>query len=82
MLRVSVLGREMQMPEQDSVLRGLQYAAPEIVVFGRFCWNGDCRKCTVTVRDGDSESTGQACQLDVCEGMHVTSVSVEIQRLL
>lgn len=82
LLRVSVLGREMQMPEHDSVLRGLQYAAPEMTAFGRFCWNGDCRKCTVTVRDGASESSAQACQLDVCEGMRVTSVSTEIQRLL
>ena len=82
LLRVSVLGREMQMPEHDSILRGLQYAAPEMTAFSRFCWNGDCRKCTVTVRAGGAESTAQACQLDVCDGLNVTSVSVEIQRLL
>jgi predicted molibdopterin-dependent oxidoreductase YjgC len=82
LLRVSVLGREMQMPEHDSVLRGFQYAAPEMTAFSRFCWNGDCRKCIVTVRDGGGESTVQACRLDVCEGMRVTSVSEEIQRLL
>jgi predicted molibdopterin-dependent oxidoreductase YjgC len=82
LLRVTVLGREIQMPEHETILRGLQYSSPEMVAFGRFCWNGDCRKCMVTLRCGDSESIAQACQINVSEGMHVTSASVEIERLL
>ena len=82
LLRVSVLGREIEMPEHNTILRGLQFAIPETVSYGRFCWNGSCANCTVTLCSGDKESKALACRTDACEGMHVTSASREIQRLL
>jgi hypothetical protein len=82
LLRVTVLGREMQMPENETILRGFQYASPEMVAFERFCWNGDCDKCTVTVRRDAVECSIRTCQTDVWDGMQVTSASPEIQRLL
>ena len=82
LLRVSVLGREMEMPERNTILRGLQFAVPQAISYGRFCWNGSCANCAVTVCSGDKESKTLACCTDACEGMHVTSASREIQRLL
>ena len=82
LLRVDVLGREMTMPERNTLLRGLQFASPQTISYGRFCWNGSCNNCTVTVRDGACESKGQACRLDASDGMRVLSVSSEIKRLL
>jgi predicted molibdopterin-dependent oxidoreductase YjgC len=82
LLRVSVLGREMEMPEHNTILRGLQFAARQSISYGRFCWNGSCSNCTVTVCSGDAESRALACRTDACEGMNVTSASREIQRLL
>jgi hypothetical protein len=82
LLRVDVLGRDMEMPEHNTLLRGLQFAAPETISYGRFCWNGSCDNCTVTVRSGSCESKGQACTMDACDGMHITAVSGEIRRLL
>ena len=82
LLRVDVLGREIPMPERNTLLRGLQFASPATISYGRFCWNGICNNCTVTVHDGACESKGQACRLDASEGLQVTSVSSEIRRLL
>jgi hypothetical protein len=82
LLRVDVMGREVPMPERNTLLRGFQFAHPETISYGRFCWNGTCNNCTVTVVDGTCESKGPACRLDACDGMHVTSVSSEIRRLL
>jgi NADH dehydrogenase/NADH:ubiquinone oxidoreductase subunit G len=82
LLRVSVLGRDMEMPENNTLLRGLQFAAPQTIPYGRFCWNGTCNNCTVTVRSGACESKALACRMDACDGMQVTSASREIQRLL
>ena len=83
LLRVSVLGRDLQMPENNTVLRGLQFAAPQSISYGRFCWNGSCDNCTVTVCHDTADSTkGLACRIDAFEGMRVTSASREIQRLL
>src|SRR5437867_3397384 len=75
LLRVDVLGRQVEMPESNTLLRGFQFAAPQTISYGRFCWNGTCNNCTVTVRDGACESKGPACVMDAHEGMHVTSVS-------
>jgi succinate dehydrogenase/fumarate reductase-like Fe-S protein len=82
LLHLEVMGRQVEVPENNTLLRGLQYLAPQTISYGRFCWNGTCNNCTVTVADGGCESKGQACRLDACEGMHVTSVSREIRRLL
>ena len=82
LLRVSVLGREMEMLEHNTILRGLQFAVPETIPYGRFCWNGSCANCTVTVCSADKESKALACLTAACDGMHVTSASREIQRLL
>ena len=82
LLQVDVLGRAVEMPEHNSLLRGFQFASPETVPYGRFCWNGSCNNCTVTVRTGPGESKGQACTMDACDGMQVTAVSGEIRRLL
>ena len=82
LLHVDVMGREILMPEDNTLLRGLQFASPQSISYGRFCWNGSCNNCTVTVRDGSCESKGPACRLDAIEGLCVTSVSNEIERLL
>ena len=82
LLNVDVLGRAIEMPEHNSLLRGFQFAAPQTISYGRFCWNGTCNNCTVTVRSGACESRGQACTMDTHEGMQVTAVSGEIRRLL
>jgi hypothetical protein len=82
LLHVDVMGQQVEVPENNTLLRGLQFHAPETISYGRFCWNGTCNNCTVTVNDGGCESKGRACRLDASEGMHVTSISSEIRRLL
>ena len=82
LLRVQVMGQQMEIPERTTLLRGFQFAAPETISYGRFCWNGSCNNCTVTVRNGSCESKGQACTIDARDGMRVTAISGEIRRLL
>ncbi len=82
LLRVDVLGREMTVPENNTLLRGFQFASPQTISYGRFCWNGTCNNCTVTVNVDSCESKGPACRIDAIDGMRVSSVSSEIKRLL
>ena len=82
LLRVDVMGRRIDMPENNTLLRGFQFVAPETIPYGRFCWNGTCNNCTVTVCNDAGESKAQACRQHACDGMHVTSISSEIRRLL
>jgi hypothetical protein len=51
-VKIMILGRESEVPENNSLLRCFQYLAPEDVSFGRFCWNEDCQYCRVTLFAG------------------------------
>ena len=82
LVKIRLLKKTVEVPEKNSLLRCFQFLSPETIPYGRFCWNGDCKNCFVTIRNGACESNGLACELDVQEGMDVTSASTEIQILL
>ena len=82
LLKVNILGKKIEVPENNTLLRGFQFAAPDTISYGRFCWNGACNNCTVTLRDGCSELKKQACRTDAWDGMQVVAVSSEIKRNL
>lgn len=75
-----VLGRVLQVPENNTLLRQLQYAAEDIGT-GRFCWNAECRNCEVRyLRPNDpDEHTGLACRLRGVEGMRLTWLAPEVR---
>ena len=78
LLKLGVMGRQIAVPEKNTLLRGFQYASPDTISYGRFCWNGTCKNCTVTVRDGQQETRSQACQTDASDGMQVVRLSREL----
>ena len=84
LVKIALLGREFEVPESNSLLRCMQYLAPEDVSYGRFCWNEDCQYCRVTFDLGDGSPTraALACRLTVQEGMRVKDVSTEIRYCL
>ncbi len=75
---IGVMGRQIEVPEKNTLLCGFQYASPDTISYGRFCWNGTCKNCTVTVRNGQQELRSQACQTDASEGMQVIRLSREL----
>lgn len=84
LVKIAILGREFEVPENNSLLRCLQYLAPETISYGRFCWNEDCQYCRVTFDSGEGTPTHAAlsCKLMVQEGMRVKEVTNEIRYCL
>ena len=41
LVKIEILGREFEVPENNPLLRCFQYLATEAVAYGRFCWNED-----------------------------------------
>jgi hypothetical protein len=84
LVRIRILGCEFEVPENNSLLRCLQYLAPEQVSYGRFCWNEDCQYCRVTfdLGEGTPERAALACKLVVLDGLRVKSVTPEIKYCL
>jgi len=80
LVRVVVLGRVFEVPENNLLLRQLQYVAEDIGT-GRYCWNAECRYCEIQIeRPGDTtEYPGLACRLRGTEGMRLTKVASEIR---
>ena len=84
LVKITILGREVEVPENNSLLRCMQYLAPQDVSYGRFCWNEDCQYCRVTYDLGDGTATHAAlsCKLAVLEGIRIKEVTTEIRYCL
>ena len=84
LVRISIVGKEFQVPENNSVLRCFQFLAPETISYGRFCWNEDCQYCRVTYDTGEGtpERKALSCKLIVQEGMRITEMAGEIKYCL
>jgi predicted molibdopterin-dependent oxidoreductase YjgC len=81
LVKISLLGRTFEVPENNTLLRCLQYLAPEQVSYGRFCWNEECQYCRVTfdLGEGTPSRAALACKVMVQDGMRVTSITPEIK---
>ena len=84
LVRVTLLDRTVEVPENNVLLRCLQYLAPEEISYGRFCWNEDCQYCRITFDrgEGTQQRAALACKLVVEDGMRVLTVTPEIQYCL
>lgn len=84
LVKISILGREFEVPENNPLLRCFQYLAPEAVSYGRFCWNEDCQYCRVTFDQGEGTKSraGLACKIMVEEGMRISDAAAEIRYCL
>jgi predicted molibdopterin-dependent oxidoreductase YjgC len=84
LVKITILGRTFEVPENNTLLRCFQYLAPEAVSYGRFCWNEDCQYCRVSydLGDGSPTRTAISCKLMVQEGMRVKEVTAEIKYCL
>jgi len=84
LVKIKILSREVEVPENNVLLRCFQYLAPEPVSYGRFCWNEDCQYCRVVfdLGEGTPSRAAISCKLMVEEGMRISEVSAEIKHCL
>jgi len=80
LIQIDVLGHALEVPDNNCLLRSLQYVAGDAIAYGRFCWNDECGNCEVTcVSEAGTPEVVRACQQPVRPGMTITSLSEEIQ---
>jgi len=79
LIRLLVLGRGFDVPENNLVLRQLQFVAPDIG-YGQYCWNAECRNCEMVYRQGAAaEAAGLACRIKGVPGMRIVKVAPEMR---
>ncbi|MCM2258067.1 MAG: 2Fe-2S iron-sulfur cluster-binding protein [Vicinamibacteria bacterium] len=75
---IVMLGRRLEVPENNVLLRQLQHLAPDIG-YGKYCWNAECRYCEVTIRQDGREYAALACRVKAVAGMEVVKAAPEIK---
>ena len=78
LVRINVLGHQVEVPEKNRVLRCFQFLSLKTISYGDFCWNGECTNCQVwyhTAEQSQENKPALACRLEVIEDMTITSVN-------
>jgi hypothetical protein len=80
LVEIIVLGKTLEVPEKNTLLRAFQYISPETIPYGRFCWNQECQYCKVTCQlpDDDEARPMLSCKFLVVPGMIVTELAPEL----
>ena len=75
LVTIKICGTIRKVPENNSILRGLQFLEMEAISYGDFCWNGECLNCQVWIKSGDKEKAVIACRANAEEGMEIVRLS-------
>jgi hypothetical protein len=78
---VVLLGKRVQVPLGDILLRCFQYVFGDRISYGRFCWNNECGNCEIRcLNPGEKkEHTVRACMYESREGLTITEVPLEFR---
>lgn len=79
LITIEILGKLVQVPEKNRLLRCFQYLSINTISYGDFCWNGECTNCQIWYHEiGQTEASDKpllSCRAEVCEGMVITKLS-------
>lgn len=75
LIEITVCGDKKLVPENNSILRGLQYLDMEKISQADLCWNGECTDCQVWIKKGDKEKAVMSCRTTATEGLEITRIS-------
>ncbi len=83
LISIEILGRHVEVPENNRLLRCFQFLSMKTISYGDFCWNGECANCEVWYHEaGQTEREDKpalACRLTVREHMVITKLSRFVQ---
>ncbi|HEY0430451.1 MAG TPA: hypothetical protein VGC61_01500, partial [Pyrinomonadaceae bacterium] len=53
LVTIEILGKQVDVPEKNRLLRCFQFLSLQTISYGDFCWNGDCTNCQVWYHTDD-----------------------------
>lgn len=75
LIQIEICGRTRFVPENNSILRCLQYLDIENISEADLCWNGECLDCRVWIKSGQGEKAVISCRALASEGMKIVRIS-------
>ncbi|MBV9217384.1 MAG: (2Fe-2S)-binding protein [Acidobacteria bacterium] len=79
LIAIEILGKEHNVPENNSLLRCFQFLSMENISYGEFCWNGECLNCQVWLDNNGKEKGVIACRTTVQPGMKIIRLAEGIE---
>jgi hypothetical protein len=83
LVTIELLGKKVEVPEKNRLLRCFQFLSMRTISMGDFCWNGDCANCQIWYREAedplDRERTALSCRTTVIEGMVIIRLAAYLQ---
>ena len=79
LIDITISGRTVSVPENNSILRCLQYLNMESVSESELCWNGDCLDCQVWIKNGEKEKAVISCRTTAEPGMEIVRISDKVR---
>lgn len=78
---IEVLGKTVEVPENNTILRCFQFLSNYTITYGKFCWNNDCGncECQILLPGRDEAVTKRTCCTKVREGMKVVGTSKHVR---
>ena len=78
LIPIEVLGKRFEVPDNNILLRQLQFVAPDVGT-GGYCWNAECRYCEIKYEVDGRTMTGLACRVKAVPGFKVTKLAPELK---
>jgi NADH dehydrogenase/NADH:ubiquinone oxidoreductase subunit G len=78
LIEIEILGRIRSVPENNSILRCLQFLQMDNISNADLCWNGDCLNCQVCIEKDGKEKAVISCRTTVTEGMKIVRISPDL----
>ncbi|HEV2881497.1 MAG TPA: hypothetical protein VGX24_09500 [Pyrinomonadaceae bacterium] len=83
LVTIEILGRRVEVPENNRLLRCFQFLSMRSISYGDFCWNGDCTNCQFWYREegdgGGGDKTALSCRFKVREAMVITRLNDHVK---
>jgi len=78
LIEIEIVGRKFEVPENNSILRCMQYLQMKSISNADLCWNGDCLNCQVWIGNGAKEKAVIACRTNAKHGMKIVRISKDL----
>ena len=79
LIEIEILGRKVEVPENNSLLRCFQFLSLDSISRGDFCWNRDCLNCQVWIEKNGKEKGLISCRSKAEPGMKICRLHEEVQ---
>jgi len=83
LVSIEILGKSVEVPEKNRLLRCFQYLSLNTISYGDFCWNGECTNCQIWYhlkeQAEQNDRPALSCRMECEDGMVITKLSRYIE---